>query len=76
MLKEHQGSCHYGAVRFKYSGEETRKGVYSNCSICMRKRPLMNTDPVNPANLKIEFKNDVLGLYAFVKKTATHHFCK
>ncbi len=36
----------------------------------------MNTEPISPANLKIEFKNDVLGLYEFGTKTAKHHFCK
>ena len=54
MSKEYQGSCHCGAVRFTYSGEEIRKGVYCNCSICVRKGALMNTEPISPANLIIE----------------------
>ena len=76
MSKEYQGGCHCGAVKFTYSGEEIRKGVYCNCSICVRKGALMNTEPISPANLKIECKNDVLGLYEFGTKTAKHHFCK
>ena len=76
MLKEYQGGCHCGAVRFTYSGEEIRKGVYCNCSVCVRKGALMNTEPISPAKLKIEFKNDALGLYEFGTKTAKHHFCK
>ena len=76
MSKEYQGGCHCGAVRFTYSGEEIRKGVYCNCSVCVRKGALMNTEPISPENLKIEFKNDVLGLYEFGTKTAKHHFCK
>ena len=31
---------------------------------------LMNAGPIYPANLKIEFKNDVLGIYEFFTKTA------
>ena len=56
MSKEYQGGCHCGAVRFTYSGEEIRKGVYCNCSICVRKGALMNTEPISPDNLKIELK--------------------
>ena len=76
MSKEYQGGCHCGAIRFKYTGEKIRKGVYCNCSICVRKGALMNTEPISPVNLKIEFKNDVLGLYEFGTKTAKHHFYK
>jgi len=36
----------------------------------------MNTEPISTVNLKIEFKNDALGLYKFGTKTAMHHFCK
>ena len=75
MSKEYQGSCHCGAVRFTYSGEEIRKGVYCNCSICVRKGALMNTEPISPANLIIEEAEEgVLGLYEFETKTAKHHF--
>ena len=76
MSKEYQGGCHCGTVRFTYSGEEIRKGVYCNCSICVRKGALMNTEPISPANLIIETDDDVLGLYEFATKTAKHHFCK
>ena len=76
MSKEYQGGCHFGAVRFTYSGEDIRKGFYCNFSVYVRKRALMNTDPISPANLKNEFKNDALGLYEFGTKTAKHHFCK
>jgi len=36
----------------------------------------MNTEPISRANLKIEFKNDTLGLYEFGTKTSKHNFCK
>ena len=76
MSKEYQGRCHCGAVRFTYSGEEIRKGVYCNCSICVRKGALMNTGPISPATLIIDAEEGVLGLYEFETKTAKHHFCK
>ena len=75
MLKEYQGGCHCGAVRFTYSGEEIRKGVYCNCSICVRKGALMNAEPISPANLIIEAEEGVLGLYEFETKKAKHYFC-
>jgi len=52
MQKEFQGSYHCGAVRFTFSGEEIRNGVYCNCSICMRKGTLMYAEIISPANLK------------------------
>jgi len=36
----------------------------------------MSTEPISEENLKIEFKNDFLGLYEFVAETAKHLFCK
>ena len=42
----------------------------------MRKGALMNTEPISPANLKIEFKNNAIALNEFGTKTAKHHFCK
>jgi len=76
MAKKYQGSCHCGAIRFTYSGEEIQKGAYCNCSICVRKGALMNTEPIPPKNLKIKAENDLLGIYEFETKTAKHHFCK
>jgi len=52
VKKEFQGSYHFGAVRFTFSGQEIRNGVYCNCSICMRKGALMNAELISPANLK------------------------
>ena len=68
MSKEYQGGCHCGAVRFIYSGLEIRNGVYCNCSICARKGALMNTEPISPENLKIEFKNDALAYMNSARK--------
>ena len=63
MSKEYRGSCHCSAVRFIYSGEEIRKGVFWNCSICTRKGALMGTAPIPPTNLVIEAEDDVLDIY-------------
>lgn len=76
MTQQYQGSCHCGAVRFSYEGEELHKGVRCNCSICVRKGALMNTEPISPDKIIIEAEEGVLGIYEFLTKTAKHHFCK
>jgi hypothetical protein len=76
MLNSYTGSCHCGAVRFSYTGEEITKGLRCNCSICSRKGAMMSIETIAPENLKIESDEDALGLYQFGLKTAKHFFCK
>ena len=75
-MKQYQGSCHCGAVRFSYEGEEITKGLRCNCSICRRKGALMSSEIIAPEKLKMEVEKGVLGLYQFGMKTAKHYFCK
>ena len=71
-----QGSCHCGAVKFSFEGDEINKGLRCNCSICSRKGAMMTPYFVAPDKFSIEAENDVLGLYQFGSKTAKHFFCK
>lgn len=76
MTKKYQGSCHCGAVRFSFTGEEITKGLRCNCSMCARKGAMMLPYFIPQAELSIEAKDDALGLYQFGARTAKHFFCK
>ena len=76
MAKKYQGSCHCGAIRFSFEGEEITKGLRCNCSICSRKGAMMSPEPIPEAELKIEADENALGLYQFDSKIAKHYFCK
>lgn len=76
MTNQYQGSCHCGAVRFSFSGEEISRGIRCNCSICIRKGAMMSPDPIPEAEFKIEAEEGALGLYQFDSKIAKHYFCK
>ena len=75
-MTHYQGSCHCGAVKFSFEGEEITKGVRCNCSMCSRKGAMMTPFVVSPELFKIEAADDALGLYQFGAKTAKHYFCK
>jgi hypothetical protein len=75
-MHDYRGSCHCGAVRFSYSGEEITKGVRCNCSICSRKGAMMSAELIPEAELNIDADPEALGLYQFGAKTAKHFFCK
>jgi len=76
MSHDYKGSCHCGAVRFSYRGEEITKGLRCNCSICSRKGAMMSAEIISPDALNIQASEDALGLYQFAEKTARHSFCK
>lgn len=75
-MKHYQGSCHCGAVKFSYEGEEIEKGLRCNCSICSRKGAMMSSEVISLERLNIEADEDALGLYQFGAKTAKHFFCR
>ena len=75
-MAHYQGSCHCGAVKFSFEGEEITVGLRCNCSICSRKGAMMTAFVVPPEKFKIETEDDTLGLYQFGAKTAKHFFCK
>lgn len=76
MTKTYKGSCHCGAVKFSYEGEEIAKGLRCTCSICSRKGAMMSTQVISLESLTIQSDDDALGLYQFGEKTAKHHFCR
>jgi len=76
MSHHYQGSCHCGAVKFSYTGEEITRGLRCNCSICSRKGAMMSTEVIAPEALDIQAGEGVLGLYQFGDRVASHFFCK
>lgn len=75
-MKEHTGSCHCGAIRFRFRGPEIENGLRCNCSICRRKGALMTAFTVAPEDIEIEVDSDALGTYEFGHHIAKHHFCR
>ena len=76
MTHQYQGSCHCGAIKFSYEGEEITQALRCTCSICRRKGALMSTEAIPVEALKIDADPDDVGLYQFDSKVARHYFCK
>jgi hypothetical protein len=75
-MTHYQGSCHCGAVKFSFEGEEISKGLRCNCSLCSRRGAMMTPFVIAPELFKIRAEDGALGLYQFGAKTAKHYFCK
>jgi hypothetical protein len=76
MTTRYEGSCHCGAVRFSYEGEEITRGVRCNCSLCSRRGAMMTSEVIPPERFVIDADDGALGLYQFGDRTAKHYFCK
>ena len=76
MTQHYEGSCHCGAIKFSYDGEEITQGLRCTCSICTRKGAMMSTEAIPLEVLNIEANPDDIGLYGFDSKVAKHYFCK
>ena len=73
---KYRGSCHCGAVRFSFDGEEITSGLRCTCSICARKGALMTPFTIAPSAFNIESGKTSLAIYQFDSKIAKHYFCK
>jgi hypothetical protein len=76
MSKNYDGSCHCGAIRFSYHGEEITGGLRCTCSICSRKGTMMSPEAIPVDVLKIRANDEDLGLYQFDSGVAKHYFCR
>jgi hypothetical protein len=74
-LKTYNGSCHCGAVRFRFTSKEITTGCRCNCSICIRKGIVMSSEYISPDAFELEGKES-LALYQFGDKDVYHYFCK
>ena len=73
-ITTYHGSCHCGAVRFRFTGEAITTGCRCNCSICSRRGAVMSTVYYPPAELTLEGKG-ALRLYQFGDHDVNHYFC-
>lgn len=72
--KSYSGSCHCGAVRFRFESEEITSGIRCNCSICIRKGIVMSE--YIPAMSFAVTGKEALAVYQFGDKDVLHYFCK
>lgn len=76
-MNEYTGSCHCGAVHFRFQSDQSMtRGLRCNCSLCKRKGAAMSVETVAPEQVQIEAQEGQLGLYQFGKMTAKHYFCR
>ena len=73
-MKEYLGGCHCGAIKFKFSSEESIEIWKCNCSIC--KMSDYEHLFINHKDFKIIKGNNQLSEYSFGTKQAKHLFCK
>lgn len=73
--KRYRGSCHCGAVRFRFDSDEIVSGCRCNCSICMRKGSVMSSAYIPADAFELE-GGDALRVYQFGDKSLEHSFCE
>jgi hypothetical protein len=71
----YSGSCHCGAVRFKFKSDEITSGCRCNCSICIRKGIVISSAYIAPDVFELEGEES-LAIYQFGDKDVYHYFCK
>ena len=74
--KSYSGSCHCGAVRFRFRSDEITSGVRCNCSICIRKGSVMSTAYIPPQDFEALEGLEMLSVYRFGDRECNHYFCK
>ena len=76
MAHDYHGSCHCGAIKFSYQGDEITQGLRCTCSVCSRKGAMMSPQAIPLADIAIDADAQNIGLYQFDSKVAKHYFCK
>jgi len=72
----YEGSCHCGAIRFRFRSEAITSGRRCNCSICIRKGAVWST-PYYPRDaVELIRGADAVTVYAFGERCVEHCFCK
>jgi hypothetical protein len=75
-MRSYQGSCHCGALRFRFRSDEITTGCRCNCSICVRKGAVMSTRYFPPEDFEELTGLAALALYQFGDHDVNHYFCK
>jgi hypothetical protein len=74
-METYSGSCHCGAVRFRFQSEPIVAGFTCNCSICTRKGSTVSAAYYRPAAVEITHGRAHLTDYRFGPREVSHHFC-
>lgn len=74
-MRTYHGSCHCGAVRFRFTSEPIKDACRCNCSICRRKSAVMSDVYFPPESFVLE-PTDQLALYQFGDRLVNHYFCR
>jgi hypothetical protein len=72
MLKNYQGGCHCGRVRFRVTGDLTRVSD-CNCSMCVKKGFIHLIVP--HSQFELVSGGDTITTYSFNTNVAKHTFC-
>ncbi len=72
--RDHQGSCHCGAVRFACAIDWSRGTSRCNCSVCAKSRfwKVITSSAV----FRLQSGQDALVQYRFGRGQIVHHFCR
>lgn len=73
MKRDHQGSCHCGAVRFRATLDLAAGTVRCNCTVCAKGRFWLAA--VSPDDFTLVQGGDVLRTYEFGTHNIEHRFC-
>jgi hypothetical protein len=74
--ENYSGSCHCGAVRFRFRSDEITSGCRCNCSICIRKGAVMSSKYIAADDFELLEGHESLAVYQFGDKDMSHCFCK
>ena len=73
--RSYRGSCHCGAVRFRFRSEPITTGCRCNCSICVRKSAVMSSRYIAPEEFEELIGTETLRVYRFGDAVVNHYFC-
>lgn len=71
----YEGSCHCGAVRFRFRSEPLTRGFRCNCSICTCKGSMVSPRYYPPEDFELLSGTGALRLYQFGDRMVNHWFC-
>jgi len=72
MVSGQTGSCHRGGIRFTVTHDIVELTT-CDCSLCVKRSAVMAIVP--EAALRIDQGHQLLALYEWNSRRATHHFC-
>lgn len=64
-VQTYQGSCHCGAIRFRFTGEPITSGIRCNCSICIRKGVVWSVRYYRSDAFELLSGKDSISVYEF-----------